>query len=112
MIIAVDYGERTCGVAQSVEGKFATPIDAVKTDKVLDFLKKINPGILVVGISEGKSKEAAQKFAKEVESVLRCKVEFVDETLTSVEAQKLSKDKKKQHSLAAAIILERYLGNV
>lgn len=112
MIIAIDYGERTCGVAQSTEKAFASPLPAVQTKNILKILKDFNPGILVVGISEGKSKEAAQKFAKEVKDVLRCKVEFVDETLTSVEAQKLSKDKKKQHSLAAAIILERYLGNV
>lgn len=112
MIIAVDYGERTCGLARSIEGQFATPLPQIKTKNILKILKDIDPEILVVGISEGKSKESAQKFAKEVENVLGCKVEFVDETLTTVEAQKLSKNKEKQHSLAAAIILERYLGNV
>ncbi|MDO8514935.1 MAG: Holliday junction resolvase RuvX [bacterium] len=112
MIIAVDYGEKTCGLAQSVEGKFATPLISVKTQAIFSKLKELNPEVVVIGISEGKSKEAAEKFAKLVENMLGCRVELVDETLTTVEAQKLSKDKDKEHSLAAAIILERYLGNV
>jgi len=112
MIIAVDYGLKMCGLAQSVEGKFATPIDPVKTEKIIETLKNLTPEIVVVGVSEGKSKILATEFAKEVETMLRCRVELVDETLTTIEAQKLSKNKTKEHSLAAALILERFLDNV
>ncbi len=112
MIIAIDYGDAHCGLAQSVEGKFATPLNSVKTQTIFSKLKELHPEILVVGISEGKSKEAAEKFAKTVANMLGCRVELIDETLTTIEAQKLGKNKDREHSLAAAIILERFLENV
>jgi len=43
---------------------------------------------------------------------VKCPVETVDETLTSFEAKKIKKDKKKQHAVAAALILQRYLDNI
>ena len=110
MIVAVDYGDSWCGVATS-EGEIPEPYGVVKTKNVVSELKKLNPKVVVVGVSEGKSAEKARKFAKSLEDMLLWKVETVDETLTTVEAQNLSKDKKDQHAIAAALILERYLEN-
>lgn len=110
MFVAVDYGDAWCGLAIS-EGEIPEPYGVVATQKIIAELKKLNPETVVVGISEGKSALKAQKFAKSLENMLLWKIETADETLTSVEAQNLSKDKKDQHAIAAALILERYLEN-
>lgn len=98
MIIAIDYGLAKCGLAVSWEGKLAEPLKIVKTEKLKEEIKRLKPDKIVVGDS---------KFAKDIENVLGCKVEFVDETLTTIEAQKISK--KPDDAIAAAIILQRYL---
>ncbi len=109
MIIAIDYGEKNCGLAVSYEGLIAEPLESVKTEKIFKKLIDLQPEEVVVGVSENFSAQKAREFAKGLQNMLPCPVVTVDETLTSVEAEKLSQDKGRQHAVAAALILERYL---
>jgi RNase H-fold protein (predicted Holliday junction resolvase) len=52
-------------------------------------------------------------FVQKLHQWTKCPVETIDETLTSVEARKIKvKDKQKQHAVAAALILQRYLDSM
>lgn len=108
MFVAVDYGDSWCGVATS-EGELASPYGVVKRANIVRELKKLNPETVVIGISEGESAQKSREFAKTLAAMLIWKIETVDETLTSIEAQALTRDKKDQHAIAAALILERFL---
>jgi RNase H-fold protein (predicted Holliday junction resolvase) len=98
MIIAIDYGLKKCGLAVSYEGKLAEPLKIIKTANLKKEIERLKPDKIIVGDS---------KFAKDIENMLGCKVEFVDESLSTVEAQGISK--KPDDAIAAAIILQRYL---
>ncbi len=106
MILGVDFGLKNIGLAIS-EGFIAEPL---KTVHSLSEIKKIAGDLkiakIIVGISEGKSRRLAEEFGNDLKNVLGLPVEFVDETLTSHEAG------QKNHSKAAAIILQRYLDDV
>lgn len=110
-LVAVDYGQSWCGLAIS-DGFFPEPYKTVKTKTVVGELTKISPETVVVGISEGQAKRQAEQFAQKLQRVLQCLVVTTDETLTSVEARLISQDKRKEHAVAAAKILEHYLDNV
>lgn len=106
MILGIDYGPKNIGLAIS-EGFIAEPL---KTAHSLSEVKKIIDDLkikkIIVGISEGKSQKQAEEFGNDLKNMLGLPVEFVDETLTSYEAG------EKNHSKAAAIILQRYLDHV
>lgn len=101
MILAIDYGLAKCGLAVSFEGKFAQPLEVIKTEKLAEKVKELKPDKIIVGDS---------RFAKSIGDMLGLPVEFVDESLTTVEAQQIKKGQ--DDAVAAAIILNRYLGNV
>lgn len=103
MILGLDYGPQNIGLATS-EGEIAQPYGVVhKLSEIETVCQKLAIDKIVVGVSEGKSKEAAENFGAKLQSVLRLPVEFIDETLSSHEAG------PKNHAKAAAIILQRYL---
>ncbi len=109
MILGIDYGLKNIGLATS-EGSLAEPLTTIVISNqgsgvraIGEITKKYQIDKIVVGVSEGKSKERATGFGKKLENVLGLPVEFVDETLSSYEAG------GKDHSKAAAIILQRYL---
>lgn len=72
---------------------------------------------VVIGISEGRMARKTRDFGKRLKKATGLPVEYQDETLTSEEAKKLmveiGKPKKKRQkqadSIAAALILQRYL---
>ena len=106
MILGIDYGPKNIGLAIS-EGFIAEPLKVVHSlEEIKKVITELNIEKIIVGISEGKSRELAEKFGNELQSVVGLPVEFVDETLTTHEAG------DKEHSKAAAIILQRYLDNV
>lgn len=118
MLLGIDYGLKNIGIAIS-QGYLAEPYITLEISDINNGVKKIGDisnqmeGVekLVVGISEGKSRNRALSFGHKLEKILGLPVEFVDETLTTVEANNLSKKskKEKEHAKAAAIILQRYL---
>lgn len=110
MILGIDYGDKWCGLATS-EGNLAEPLKVVSLANIYSELEKLKPEKIVVGISEGVMAIKTLKFAQKLKE--RYLVDTVDETLTSIEAEKIKvKDKKKQHAIAAALILQRYLDNI
>lgn len=119
MYLGIDYGLSHIGLATS-EGSFATPQETLHTKKVtmaLELLKKKIKewGIktIVLGLSEGQSKARSLSFGRLLKDETGLEVAYVDETLSSKEAQAMSKSKRhEEHSLSAAIILQRFLDNL
>ena len=112
MILGIDYGDKWCGMATS-EGSLAEPYKVVTLAKIFAEIEKLKPEKVVVGISENKMAKKTLVFVEKLRAWLKCPIETVDETLTSIEAERIkSKDKQKQHAIAAALILQRYLDNI
>lgn len=111
MILGIDYGENWCGLAVS-EGQLAQPLKTVPTKKVFEEVERLAPEKIVVGISEKNMAKKTLTFVEKLQTWVKVPVETVDETLTSLEAKAIKKDKKEQHSISAALILQRYLDNM
>jgi putative Holliday junction resolvase len=121
-ILGIDWGEAKLGLALSV-GKMAEPYEVVRysdltilKEVLAEIVKRHEIDKIVVGVSEGKSEEAARRFGKNLKK-LGIEVVFFDETLSSLEAQKLSREakvkRKKAKALedafAAAVMLQSFL---
>ena len=116
-ILGIDYGRSKIGLAIS-EGTLAEPWKVIRVDSFEDAVGKVMQVIkveqvekVVVGISEGKMGEESKKFAEKIGA------ETFDETLTSLDAQTLSREagigQKKRREMedayAASIMLQNYL---
>jgi len=75
---------------------------------------------IIVGVSEGESEAGAREFGNKISSKLNIPVVFVDETLTTLDAQKMAleaniKSKKRkgmEDAFAATLILQKYLDSM
>lgn len=117
MILGIDYGRSHIGLATS-EGSLANPegtIAVKETDLAMKDLgekaREWQIEKIIIGVSEGKMAEETRMWGKKLAEMIQLPVEFVDETLSSVEVGE-SKNKTKDHSKAAAVILQRYLDNL
>ncbi|MCD8511666.1 MAG: Holliday junction resolvase RuvX [Bacillus sp. (in: Bacteria)] len=132
-ILGLDVGTRTIGVAVSdALGWTAQGIETIKrseTDKEKDFerleelIKQHEVEVIVVGLPKnmngtiGPSGELCQAFAEELRNRTNLKVEFWDERLTTVAAERMlvtadvsrKKRKKVIDKMAAVMILQGYL---
>jgi len=133
-IIAIDYGEKRTGIAVSDPLQvMGYPLTTVATDELMAFLKRYvlaeNVQHILIGHPEidepqksplsGQLEELKQQIEDEFPDI---SVEFVDETLSSREAVqtlvqagiKKRKRRKKEtvDTMSAAVILQRYLGNI
>ncbi|MBI3888142.1 pre-16S rRNA-processing nuclease YqgF [Candidatus Microgenomates bacterium] len=112
MILGIDYGEKWCGLATS-EGSLAEPLNTVNLANIFEEVERLKPEKIVVGISEKNMAKKTLVFVEKLKVWTKVPVETIDETLTSVEASNIkSKDKQKQHAIAAALILQRYLDSM
>ena len=125
--LGIDYGRAKVGIAIGVNG-FVEPYKVIhynEKDKLLKELKSIieaeKVDKVVIGISEGEMAEESKNFAEALHSSLSdVPFELFDETLTSQDAQRLSREagisRKKAHNMedayAAAIMLQNYLDSV
>ena len=115
--LGIDYGRSKIGLATS-DGPLAEPFKVVRynnKESAIEEIKKIiekeNIEKVVVGVSEGEMAEESKLFAKEFNA------ETFDETLTSQDAQILSREagigRKKRGEMedayAATIMLQNYL---
>ncbi|MFH1541096.1 MAG: Holliday junction resolvase RuvX [Elusimicrobiota bacterium] len=128
-ILAIDYGKKRIGVAVS-STFIATPLEPILKDLDKDVFAKISKIIkeysvceIVIGLpvniddTENEMTKEVRSFACEIERKLQIKVNFVDERLTSLDAEsKLAlfeknwrKRKKKIDSAAACLILQNYI---
>jgi putative Holliday junction resolvase len=125
-IAAIDIGLKRIGLAISFDRKFALPQDAVLRKNrnqaardVSEFLKEWQIDLLVVGVPLGGSSEDEMK--RRIEHFVSLldfdgEIAYQDEAGSSLEAKERIKGITKQKrdgkidSLAAQIILERWLG--
>ncbi len=101
-LLGVDYGSKRVGLAISdPEGRFALPLGVVarKDDRgvarrISEIVRREGVAGLVVGEprrldgTRGEAAERAARFARRLEAATGLPVELVDESLTSVEAER------------------------
>ena len=134
--LAIDYGLRRVGLAICDESEqFVNPLDvlfitspAEAIEKVRRVIKAEEPDKLVIGLpinmdgTEGDSAKGVRKWSADLLAAEPLPVVFVDERLTSFEAEQMliaqqrggrkmtRQDKKKRlDAIAAAVILKGYL---
>ena len=120
-ILGIDYGRKKIGLAlgdsrtglveplKTIHGQFLASITGL--------IKEYQIGLLVLGLPEGKMAKEVKDFGQELSTKFNLPVEFSDETLSTLDAQKiLGKIKrsrqykeKMEDALAAAVMLEFYL---
>ena len=130
-ILGIDYGDARIGTSVCDEMEtMALPLKTVKSEsmrKNIDAMAKLareeSAGLIVVGLplnmdgSEGERASKTRSFGKVLSKVTGLEVEYVDERLTSVEAEEImdtvgvKKGKRKGiiDTIAAQIILQTYL---
>lgn len=130
-IMAIDFGEVRIGIAFSDLLKtIASPFETYKRlgdEKDLTYLSNLatakEVGVIVMGLplnmdgTEGKRAERTREFGCKLSQESGIKIEYIDERLTSVEAEEMlissgvRREKRKGiiDKLAAALILESYL---
>ena len=130
-VMALDYGEVRIGIAMSDVTRFLASGYENYTRKgleidckhIADIVSNNNVRIIVLGLplnmdgSKGERVEKTYAFADELAKFTDAKIEFLDERLTSVSAEKIlisadvSRKKRKEvlDKLSATIILQDYL---
>lgn len=127
MILAVDLGKKTTGLAIS-SGTIATPYKTITHKNINEAVTKISKicqeesvDQLVLGFVEGKIKPYFDDFAIKFKAVKpNITIMLRDETLTSRQATetmvnlgvKKLKRRNREHEFAAAHILESYLNEI
>jgi putative transcription antitermination factor YqgF len=119
MYLGIDYGLKHIGLSIS-EGNFAEPKETLHPKNLDDAVNQVANKVkewgikkIILGISEGKSKERSLSMGNRLKEKTGLEVIFVDETLSSKEAQKLPKNHRyEEHSLSASIILQRFLDDL
>lgn len=120
-ILGIDYGRKKIGLAlgdsrtglveplKSIHGQPLVPI--------IGLIKEYQIGLLVLGLPEGKMAKEVKDFGQELSTKFNLPVEFSDETLSTLDAQKIlgkikrsrQYKKKMEDALAAAVMLELYI---
>ncbi len=116
--LGIDYGRRRIGLAVAVNsiieprgwldwgrdkkkalGQISKICQEEKIDKV------------IIGIVEGIIGREVKTFVRRLTKMLKLPIDFVDETLTSWEAERMVgvKNKGRVDSVSAALILQRYI---
>ncbi len=119
IILGIDYGEKKTGLAIADHG-IVEPLLVLKTEELLNWIssqvKEANFEKIVIGLPGGDLDKKIKVLGADLEKTIGLPVEFYDETLTTLDAQKiLSKIKRskiyrktKEDAVAAAVILESY----
>jgi len=118
-LLAIDYGTKRIGLAISIKN-IITPIDPIlnnpqKFDQIKQIINQYQIEKIYVGISEGDFAIITQKFVQELKNMLKCDIETVEESVSTIEADQIfleNKNKKKDYkklidSISAAVILRR-----
>lgn len=117
--LAIDYGTKRIGLAVSINN-IISPIAPIKNDSNL--FNNINQVIkthqidkIYVGISEGVFAQKTKKFVEKLRLMVELDIEFVEEAVSTIEADEIYKENKKPKkkykslidSVSAAVILRR-----
>ena len=119
--LAIDYGTKRIGLAYSVNNIIFT-LPMQKNDKnifknLTQIISEYQIKKIYIGLSYGKMAQMTQKFASDLSFMIKLPIETVEETASTIEADKLflqnknnNKNYQKQiDSMAAAIILNRVI---
>ena len=121
--LAIDYGLKRIGLAISING-IISPLPVIANDS--DVFSKIKSIIndhqiakIFIGLSQGPVATATQEFARQLSAHTPLPLEFVEEAVSTIEADEIYQQNKKPRknykstidSIAAAIILRRSLGS-
>ena len=130
-IMSLDLGEVRIGIAVSdimriiasgLETYTRRNID-LDTTYIANLVKEHNVGLIVLGLpinmdgTKGERVEKTYAFAEALKEKVNCQIDYMDERLTTVTAERIlidgnvRRDKRKQviDKLAATIILQSYL---
>ncbi|MDT2742065.1 Holliday junction resolvase RuvX [Lactococcus garvieae] len=132
-ILGLDVGTKTVGVAVSdLLGMTAQPVETIKIDseacefgfeRLAELITEYKPSKIVLGLpkhmnnDEGIRAEASRNYGEKITETFDVAVEYQDERLTTMQAEKVlidggvrRKDRKKSiDKLAAVLILQNYL---
>ncbi len=131
-LLGLDVGEARVGVALSdPAGVTAQPLETVPRDdkaaeRIAEIAREAGAETLVVGLplrmdgTEGKQVELVRDFAESLAARLEVPLEYVDERLTTREAEavlvqggvKRGRKKEASDRLAAALILRTYMDSL
>ena len=129
--LAIDYGKKRTGLAVADDQtRIALPLEVIETSSDTERIRRIAEAIedqgvdaLVLGLplnmdgSEGPASKGARQFSKRLAEAVGLTVHFVDERLTSHEAESVlretglsgRKTKTRRDAVAAAVILRDFL---
>lgn len=115
-LLAIDFGEKFCGLAFSPDGVVVLPMKVVKNEnwekEVIELLNKKCVQKIIIGLplsSDGTQTDWCRRIRKETEFLREfTKIEWINERFSSKNISALS-NKKRTDDLAAAQILEFYL---
>ena len=103
--LAIDLGQRRTGLAMSDEGgRFATPLDVLEgeaTDRIVELVKREGVGRIVIGLplnmdgSAGGMARQTLAWGRELGAKAGIAVVFVDERLSSFDAEQRLNDRKR-----------------
>lgn len=121
VFLGIDYGERHVGLAISSEGFVSRPLHTISRKKALDTISTIctenTVATVIIGLPDGEISKRIRLFGKLLQKRLNVPVIYWDETLSTKRAiQALiasgvgqKKRREKEHTTAAALILQSYL---
>jgi putative holliday junction resolvase len=122
-ILGIDYGRSKMGLAIA-DGFLAEPFKVIKYSDIRVLAGQIKRIIeeqkiekVIIGVSEGLMGKESENFSKSFSEMVKIPVETSDETLSTQEAQVLSREAgihpKKRHEMedayAACIMLQNFL---
>ena len=119
-LIGIDFGRAKIGVAYC-ESSIAEPLAVLRgrdlLNKTVTLIKHYSPDVVVVGVSENRSALESRKFASKLEAIIGVKTVLEDETLSTHQAQSLSRAQninrsrryKMEDAFAATIVLQSYV---
>ena len=130
-VMALDYGEVRIGIAMSDVTRFLasgyenyTRVGLQKDcEHIADIIRNNNVKLVVIGLpinmngTKGERVDKTYQFAEDLKKFIDVKIDYLDERLTSVSAEKIlisadvSRKKRKDvlDKLSATIILQDYL---
>lgn len=136
-ILALDFGSKTVGVAitdpllitaQELETIVREKPSALRATlrRIVEIVEQYDVGQIVLGLplnmndEEGERVEATKDFAEQLRKRIGVPIDFIDERLTTIEADEIlaeqgvpkSERKKVIDQVAAAIMLREYLDNM
>ena len=128
IFLGIDYGKRKIGLSLGDdETKLSQPLKVLRVKTKNEAIKKIanevrvnNVETIVLGVSEGNTKKETEEFGKELVKQVPITLLYQDETLTTHDAQTLSREagigqkkrREKEDAYAAALILQSYFDSV